>query len=285
MTKLENVSTIQLIECLNRLKYQDKTYTYIYEFLINNNITDYQALKDILNSMNVNNEFAIKYLKRELSLVEEKVSKSNMLGKEPKIYTFDIYKDCNIDSETLRITDESNYGDILIPPTLFKNTSSKSIQLKNLTINEIKHISSHLSRYRLKNSLMDKPNFGTVSVENVIKRINFYEEQVIRQAKETNKRGINLFMLNKQEKDEIVKSQLEDIINYILNNNSNNIYMWGSLTEEQKNKMIRIITSPLSKNVRKDKENFIDIISNYTTMSELEEGIIKNKTLNRFLAK
>jgi len=283
MIKLENVSTLQLIECIKNLKYQDKSYEHVYALLIDNNIENYQTLKEFILSKNTNDEFTLDYLKKELSLVEEKVFRANMYGRHSQIYSFNIYNESNIDEETLKITDSLNYGNILIYSSLFRNESSKSKQLRYLTIYELKHLASHLSRYRLRNGLIDKRTFGKYSIEKVIKRINFYEQQVLRQAKETSERGVNLFMINKKEKDQIVESQLEEIINYIIN--SNERYIWGNLTEEQKIKMTRILASPYSKTVREDKITLIDTISNYTTLNELEAGIVKNKTLSRFIVK
>ena len=284
MIKLENVSTRQLIETLYQLKSQsiNKTYEEEYNFLVNNHIYDYQILKELLDSETIQDDYVI-ILKRELNLVEEKISKSNQLGKTPKIYTYDTYNHCNVEQKTLEITDESNYGDVLIPSSLFRDTSAKSATINNITIKELKYLSSHLSRYRLKNELIDKRNFGNSTVDKIVKRIIFYEQQVLRQAKETNKRDINLFMLNKKEKDQIVESELEAIINYIITCNEK--FIWGTVTEEQKVKMIRILSSPLSKIVKQDKKMLINIISNYTTIKELEDGIVKNKTLTRFIIK
>ena len=66
--------------------------------------------------------------------------------------------------------------------------------------------------------------------------------------------------------------------------NSNDEFVWGSLSDIQK----RMLCSCALKHNSRDKivrEHLIDIISNYTTLTELEKGVTKTRVLNRFIKK
>lgn len=279
MIKLENVSTKRLIDYAMRLSKYDEEMKRFYELLIVYDILDYQKLKDILVSNN--NEF--KFLRNELFDVEQNIKNMNVLGLEPEIFMFDTYRDFGIDDKTLRITDESNKGDLLLYTSPMVRGGARINQLKYMSIDEIKHLASHLNSYKLQNTLMVKRNFGFDTVKKVVEKVKFYEEQVLRQALETDEREINLFMLNKDTKDEIVESQLKDIVEYIIDNA--NECVWGKLSDTQKHQMMRAVLSKRGEYVLRDRRKLIDTISNYTTLKELENGVVKKKTLDRFIVR
>ena len=283
MIKLENVSTKRLIDCAMRLSRQDEKMKKVYELLIVYDILDYQKLKDILVSGNDEFNLVSEFLKNELDEVEQIINNANVLGLEPEIFMFDTYGDFDIDDKTLRITDESNKGDVLLYASPMIRGGARVNQLKYLNIFEIKHLASHLGSYKLQNALTFKRNFGIDTVKKIVEKVKFYEEQVLRQALETDEREINLFMLNKAVKDEIVESQLKDIVEYLVDNSKECV--WGKLSDTQKHQMMRAVLSMRGEYVLRDRRKLIDMISNYTTLNELRDDVVKKKTLDRFIVR
>lgn len=283
MIKLENVSTERLINSTKNLSLRSQIFKDAYGLLISYNIRDYQMLKDFLESKKLEFDSVFEFLRDELMEVESDIENANSLGLKPEIFTFDIYNDSLIDDKTLRITDQSNKGDILLYTNPMERGGARINQLKYMSIDEIKHLASHLSSYKLQNAFTKRRNFGIDTVKRVVSRVNFYEQQVLRQASETDERDINLFMLNKREKDEIVESQIKDIALYFVDNALECV--WGNLPSSQKLRMMRAVLAVRGENVLEDRRRLINAVSNYTTLSELEQDVIKKKTLDRFIVR
>ena len=210
------------------------------------------------------------------------LKQENELGAEPKIFTFPTYQNSNIDIETLKLTDRENTGNVLLYSCPTIRGGARINTLKTLSIDEIKNLASHLSQYHFYNALSMKKNFGIDTVKRVVDVVKFYEEQVLRQAKETEERNINLFLLNKDAKDEIVESQFKEIIEYLLDNAEQCI--WGNLPSSKKIQMLRTINA-IRGGILEDRRRLVNAISNYTTLSELEQGVVKKRTLDRFIVK
>ena len=283
MIKLENVSTERLIGYVKRSSAHNQMLKYVYELLISYDVRDYQRLKKLLDSENPKFDSVSGFLRDELLEVERDIKNANSLGLKPEIFTFDIYNGSLIEDNTLRITDQSNYGDVLLYTNPMERGGARINQLRYMSIDEIKHLASHLSSYKLQNAFTKRRNFGIDTVKRVVDRVNFYEQQVLRQASETDKRDINLFMLNKREKDEIVESQIKDIVDYLIDNAEECV--WGNLPSTQKLRMMRAVLALRGENALEDKRRLINAISNYTTLSELEQDVIKKKTLDRFIVR
>ena len=281
MIKLENVSTYRLIDYAKRMSKKNKLMNDVYELLVLYDIRDYQKLKDILDSDESEFEYVSSFLRDELDEVIQEVKMANSLGLESEIFVFDGYRDSLVDDKTLRITDESNKGNVLLYSCPMQRGGARINQLKYMTIDEIKHYASHLSSYKLHNAFAVKRNFGSETVKQVVDRVRFYEQQVLRQASETQERDINLFMLNKKEKDEIVELQIKDIVSYFLD--TAEVCVWGNLSDTQKLRMMRAVLAVRGEYALQDRRMLINAISNYTTLSELEQGVIKKKTLDRFI--
>lgn len=283
MIKLENISMERLISYVKQLSQRDVTMKYIYNLLVEYEIYDYQRLKDLLDSGNIKIDEARGFLIRELFEIQNDIKMANLNGYDSEIFSFDMYKNSEVDDRTLRITDSSNNGDVLLYTCPMVRGGARINQLKYMSIEHIKYLSSHLSSYNLENALTFKRNFGITTVKRVVDCVNFYEQQVLRQANETSECGINLFMLNKKEKDEIVESQIKDIVEYLVDNAS--VCVWGNLPSSKKIEMLRSIFAVRGEYLLENRQRLINAISNYTTLSELEEGIVKKKTLDRFIVR
>lgn len=282
MVKLEHVSTERIFNYAKNFKEKDMTAKTIYEVFVKYDIRDYQRLKDLLNSQKEEFQSVSYFLKRRLYEVEMELKKKNELDVEPEIFTFQTYQNSNIDIETLKLTDRENNGNVLLYSCPTIKGGARINILKTLSIDEIKNLASHLNQYHFNNALSMKRNFGIDTVKRVVDVVKFYEEQVLRQAKETEERGINLFSLNKDAKDEIVESQFKEIIEYLLDNAEQCI--WGNLTSSKKIQMLRTINA-IRGGILEDRRRLVNAISNYTTLSELEQGVVKKRTLDRFIVK
>ena len=150
-------------------------------------------------------------------------------------------------------------------------------------IAEIKELLGHIDYNDFQNTFTRIRSFGSATGQKVVDAIKFYEQQVLRQAAETEERGINLFMLNKKEKDEIVESEIKYIAEYLIDNAKT--LVWGNLTDTQKQRIMSAVLSTKGEYTQQDKKALINAISNYTTLSELEQGVIKKKTLDRFIVR
>lgn len=283
MIRLENVSIEKVFNYAKNFKDKDITAKIIYELFIKYDIKDYQKLKDLLNSQKEEFECVSYFLKKELYGVELKLKNKNEIDTEPEIFTFDRYQSSNIDVETLQLTDRENNGGILLYNCPTIRGGARINKLKSMSIDEIKYLASHLCEYHFDNALSIKRNFGIDTVKRVVELVKFYEEQVLRQAQETEERDINLFLLNKDAKDEIVESQYKEIIEYLLDNAEQCI--WGNLPSSKKIQMLRTIKAVRGDTILEDRRRLINAISNYTTLGELEQGVVKKKTLNRFIVK
>ena len=285
MIKLENVSTDSLINYAKETGKNNKVFYYIYKLLYTNNIKDYQMLKAFLESENkeLDYECVSQILTAQLDMVISRINNANLTGKDPEIFTFDNYKDTRIDDRTLRITDNANKGGILLYNSPVLIHGARLNHLRNLSIAEIKHLLEHLDDYRLTNTFANIRDFGLETSKKVANAVDFYEQQVLRQAQETDQNLINLFTLNKSAKDEIVESEIEFIAEYIVDNAKECI--WGKLTDTQKRKIMTAAKSTRGEFVQKDRKSLIDAISNYTTLGELEQGVIKKRTLDRFIVR
>ena len=231
------------------------------------------------------------FLKECLNSIEGDLKKANEMGHDPIIYKADGYDRFNLDRqliEKLRKSDKNVCASELLFTSPIMSYSVKKQTLSLETVYSIKQLLEHCiiscTSYKGINALIYcLEHFGLHNVGLLIKSISFYEEQVIRQLKELdNIFEDNIFEKNYEQKIKIVESQINDLTQYFVDNA--NICIWGELTESQKRKLMQSVNS---KNCLENQiiVNFINMIANYTTLSELEEGIIKTKVINRFIKK
>lgn len=208
----------------------------------------------------------------ELKLI---VDKSSIKGIKPETYE---YENNGIES-----VDKLNRGDVLLldNPTIELQTKFKG--LRTYSIDEIKHNLKLTDQFG-RNVIGRIRNIGPDSITKIISALKMYDEQILRQANLTEKRNYNLFLKDKKVKNEIVEDLYSDIIMYLIYNTEERT-IWGELTESQK----KLYISSVINNKKRDtiiKDRMIDIISNYTTLPELEKVADGNrKVLKRFIEK
>lgn len=283
MIRLENVSTKNLLDYYSRYGKKNELYQYIYNLLSIHNITNYQELKELIfsNSKELLESSVMIELMSELKRVELLIQSYDMCNSIPDVFTFDNYSHSELDDKTINVTDSSNKGDILLFSSPFLKGGTRKNAIKDLSISEIKYLLGHVNDTNLINLLSSKRSYGDSINRRVYDSICFYEEQVLRCADETSERGIDLFGLDRLEKREIVESELKEICEYIIDTAS--ILVWGELTDNHKKRIITAAMSTRGDYTQRDRCTLIDTISNYTTLSELKNGVVKRKVLDRFI--
>ena len=277
MITLENVSAESFLNfsILEGISRDDSTYKFISDLLTKNNITNFKMLKELLENENIKEKNLSAYilLRSRIKEIEGSIAVLNFTHQKLPIYSFNCYEKVNIDEKTAHITDENNKGIILPHNFPFLKTSASLCTLNELSILKIKELLNSIDSYDLtKCALTSKSGIGIKTLQKTLNLIDFYEQQVVRQALETEQRGINLFTLNKEEKDKIVDSNLQEYIEYILDNAF--ISIWGGINSIAIDRIYNAIILSKGKHTKEIKKTIIDMISNYTTLKELETGIL-----------
>lgn len=287
MVKLEDVS-IKLFEAelkkrLNKGEEFEEILN-ILSILNNYSIETYGDLKYFIETDNP--DFNKDLFKQELEKVEKNIELLTEQGIKPEMYKSEGYRLGVVDLRSLEITDKYTSGRNLIikSPTNIRHTN-RDAYVNMHTVGELKHMLSHVHP-NLRNVLL----YGNYclkreDIPNIIKAINFYEEQVIRQAKEMKKDPSiylpqNIFEYDKKIKKALVNEQIKDVVDYLTSSTST--YIWGKLTDTEKLRLIKSVTSKSGNQMI--RSNIVEMIANYTTLSEIEEGL-KTKTLKRFIVR
>lgn len=285
MIKLEQVSTNEFLKSVHDRSEMNELCRYIYELLYVYDVDDYQKLKDLIlgGGKDLDRTGVLRTLKERLEMVERNVYNANLQGRTPQIFPFDLVDVSSIDAETLSITDKANDGSSLLFANPIARSGYRMRKVNRISVEELKYLLTHLDAYNLCNCFVQMREFGADTARKVESAINMYHEQLLRQADETSLRGVDLFRVNKELKDEIVEAQLKEIIEYILDTADECV--WGKMSDTQKKKMRSASVSVKGCYIQEDRRNLIDMISNYTTLGELEQGVVKKRTLNRFIVK
>ncbi len=196
---------------------------------------------------------------------------------EPEVYPSNGYED-----KSLKYQDKLNTGSVL----LLENPTERLVRfakIKDMPIDIIKIDVSHTFPDG-KAYIMRHRNIGKTILPRITSAINFYEEQIQRQAKLTTKRDINLFEMDLDARREIVGEAYGNIIAYLLSNADERLF-WGELTPAQKKLYLLSVISSQKKDLE-TRNNVINNIAGYTTLPELEKVSKHNyRALRRFIVK
>lgn len=276
-TQLKYISILQLLEELKFTAPQSKNYIYLKE---NCWIDNFQQLKDVYENQNKEglNIFTDE-ISSQISKVEKRLEKLAKKGIKPQIY---LTKAPSIYNYSWEI-DNLLTGEVLLYGNPLEPSSRRS-QLSKYSIYELKYFLSHCDTDGKNLFPRFVRGFGEVELKRLIKSIKFYDLQIERQALENDYSldHINLFYMNKDLKKEYLQDQIKEIAEYIIDNAEECI--WGVLANNQKKKIVDSILNETN-DAKEIKEKFVDIISNYTTVKELESGLVKTKTIDRFIVK
>lgn len=275
MLKLENIAVFRADKYFKKdirpMLSQEK------DFLKEYNIGDFGALESIINS----SVEVPKYLIDLYDLTNEKLKRKS-LKIEPEIYITSFPLVSGISKETIiKTEEETKCGDLILTNLTSYQGNIKAFQdIKNENITFLRYLLSHTT-LNGENALKLLYRIGNREIKKALNALNLYEEQVLRQAKETDG---NLFYLDKNKKREIVYEQFEDYIEYFLSHSDEYNFIWGNITKTTVALLNGCLTSRGYIAVsEKIKEKLINIFTNYITLEELENGVIENHTLDRFM--
>jgi len=268
---------------------QEELQSRIYELICKYNITNYHELKNLIESGNP--DFNILFLKNHIIYVEKILSRLNERNVSPILYPCNNYEGFDYDRDTLLLTDNSVTGDKLLfvnPLTdgmLKRKLEAYTIHDLKMLLNQVAIVQTYgLNKNNGQNAFVNHSyDFGDDYALKIKNMINFYEEQVMRQAIETGLTDVNLFALNKEVKSRFVEEQINEIIEYLLD--SAEVCVWGELSKTSKDNLSRVLKNSVSYKAINAKYGLIDAISDYTTLSEVEEGLVRKRTIDRFIVK
>ncbi len=245
--------------------------------LLNNyNITNVQELIDYLtdNPENYTPEFTkiLKVAALTLDYINHNENPSQIYEITPPLTNKEFL-------EFSTACDKTTSGDNL---AMFPLNSNDYLQtsLKAFNLASIKYLLNHYT-FKGNNALIASiESLGPKKIIKLIETIEFYDKQVLRLYQENNAITDNIFYRDRQKKLTIIKAELTTIVTYLFKNDN---FIWGTLSPRQKEEILMAI----SRN-RHDKNkaliNLVKILTDYTTLSELEDKT-NNKCLNRFLKK
>lgn len=285
MIKLEDVSTIKMLEKYPSSEQLDFKHDPIAKALKHYYIRDYKQLEHFINSGN--EYYDIEFFRNWLNLIKQNIAYANEKGITTTQFIFNVAEKGGVDLKTIRTTDRKVFCRQLVINNPILGPSEQVSKIRDLRIYDAKLLLGKVVAHDIETVgqnafLATYPTFSCEEVIKLVYAIYFYEQQIVRQSQTTQETGINLFRLNKESKVEIINKNIEFIINYILRNATECV--WGPLTPLQKQRLL----STLRK--RKNTEDKLligrltQMISNYTTLDEIKSGV-KEKTLDRFIVK
>lgn len=270
MIELENISTLEMANQIVMVDGQAR------------HIENMQELKTALQEdlhLERFKTWTYDNLYDRLHQTECQMRKANDKQLEPVIYPVRQYTHERI-TDPFK-DDMYTYGEVLITNPL-KHHSIEFQELNNLTIYEIKHLLSHTDAIG-NNLLVNLTGMNRNRIEKLLDALQCYDEQVIRQYYETKELsiGTTVFARNRLAKQKIVEAQFEEIAWNLLRTVKEE-FVWGRLDGNQ----IRTIKSVfLLDNWDPIRINLIKTIADYTTLSELKQGVTKTRALTRFIKK
>jgi len=259
MAQIKSHSTTSLLtELLNRIEQDQDSFV---ECLNQYSVEDISKLKKILENYSMQESLVYRV--------------NNYAGSEFNRYILDFVDKHN-----------SCIDLILRGPTILVSPK-KEIVLQDISIYEAKKLISEVvvDKFSSKkeNALIARlPYFGPKDAQIFRDAINFYEEQVLRQAQETTCLDQNLFVLNRDKKSGIILDNYSEIVDYFID--TADVCVWGNLGKSHKLKLNYSKRAKTEETLR-IRDKFIRMLADYTTLSELEKGPIKSKVLDRFIIK
>lgn len=244
--------------------------------LIEYEIYDCQRLLDFVRAGSL--EFQDRKFYSILESASKLVIYMNSRNIAPDIIKFDLPKDEN-ERRLFSIADREVIVNRL--PTFHPATQTKS-SFGSLEMN-IETIKMLLGKLTLegKNGIYLFFSPRLIIKELLLRGIPLYHEQlrrVIQTLPDISNYRENVFELDRDEKREIVNEHIDMIIEFMLENGEE--FVWGTLLNRNREDLI--------KDIRRGKENRFknyikDVVTDYTTLEELEKDPLGSETLKRFI--
>lgn len=239
---------------------------------------DIKSFEELLELRKEFPEYNWDKVQKDIIYAQKRIELANKRGQEPEIYSTKGYSNIELSKQ-----DELNNGDILLlhSPTGHR---VKFVHIKHKPISLIKEELSHTIVDGRNAFVYINRHMGASSIPKLISAIEMYEDQIERQSRLTKDMTTDLFKIDRYDKKMIVDEVYKDIMMYLIDNAEFGL-VWDNLSDNQKNIYISSIYNAGVHDIE-TRNKVISYISNYTTLSELEE-VAKGdcKVLKRFISK
>lgn len=203
------------------------------------------------------------------------------------IYTWNQYGD---DSTILSKTDKTT-GAIYLPYRIFTfNNYNLRIALGKFSMADLKYLAGHITiagENALKACVY---GIGQYKLKDMISKLIFYEQQVMRVYKESENDKDNLFLLNRDRKIGLITNQLTDILNYLY---SYDDFVFGKISGSWRKSLYNRALEYQRNNGQREfdtrypgigeVDELVKMLANYTTINEAKEGIVECGAARRFI--
>ena len=274
MIKLSDVS----VEELRLNRYDPERYEIIKSMGISN-------IQGLIDAIKQHPEIDWTVSKECIRAVSNIVNSKNKIGKEPMISNVREYTD-----QSLNEDDKKNNGDklILFPPTA--NAPVTNSTLRESSISQIKEDIA-LATAMGDNYLISRmKNIGETFRPRIETALDFYTEQVERQAQQIQSQGVitpdmNIFEQSFNVKKDLINKKYPEIVEYLVQELEKKGLIWGDLSETQKKLLLNSTITDFSV-FRKVRENLVQDVAYYTTVEEAFDMQNNDyEALNRFARK
>ena len=294
MIELKNISTLSISGLDGSKRSTDVSRTNA-GLIRKYDLDDYAKLKDFYNHTGIYADITDKMDRKDgvgriIQSMESLLSSPSRAGLEPELFLTDYSSSLLDPVGNLYDIDKSNLSSVLLYGSPFEYGTDmdcfnrigykrKKRGLPN-NIYILKQLLMHCSSNGV-NLLKKQSGLSVNEIEKILKALEIYEEQLKRQYDTSKDISDNskLFYVDKEEKDALIRSQYDDIADYL---SSFDHYIWG----EESEKEAQTIWKSAHRNTKNDlcnKRLLINTISNYVSLEEAKD--IKTKTLSRFVVK
>lgn len=238
---------------------------------------DVKTLEDLENLMSTNPKAVPKSLFYWLKCIKKEISKIE------KNYTFEpdnsLFTDLSmIEPDDLTVTERNTLVQDLITGAIVSESWPVTFNaISKITIEDIRLFFQYKDKDKL--LITDVRRMGNKAIQTLINSLHFYESQIIRQSKLEHEPSTDLFAMDRDKKRLIVEEEVLSYIDYIEQYAS--MCIWGKITDHQLELMHNAFEGGKVQD-KKNKEKIITTFTNYLTLPELEDGVVKKQTLDRF---
>ena len=288
MIKLENVSTLPLVglgERPSKVSRQNK------EMIEHFNLTDYKKLKRVYYAFKCYSD-SIEEWESKITKTELEVEESNKKGLSPELFQIPTPEEYIIDFEPFSqdLIDKNAYAFDLLYGSPFEigepyKYITRRFKLMPYTVYEIKQMLTHCDAKGL--NLLKKylHIYKDEEVQRILNALCLYQEQLERQCIDWDYGTLNeseLFYSNQMLKMESIKLQIKEIADYLVDKAGEFVWVDSYHTEKEKLQIYKAAYKKDNNDIIKQKR-LIEMLSNYVTLEEAKEGLVRTKSLDRFI--
>lgn len=164
---------------------------------------------------------------------------------------------------------------------LVKSQNDKYFYDEEDNVHDIKKAMYEFDKYG-RTKILTIKNFGEKRFIELLRVLNFYDQHVTRLLNESNSFDPKMFYKDQTLKRKLVDEQIEQIIDYLFKYNN---FIFGSLSDNQKEMIWKAIRTNKNQECNEMLKKLATVVTNYTTVTELQESPAKAKILSRFVIK